>query len=99
MHCLQQETPLTLEEARKRCPTRPNLSTIWRWAIRGVRGVKLETYIFAGRRLTSVEALERFQDRTNRAGGGIPAKPLAAANRRQDQKQRAQAKARAKNLL
>jgi len=38
----------------------PHLATIWRWAQRGVRGIKLETVAIGGRRYVSPEAVERF---------------------------------------
>jgi hypothetical protein len=98
MVCLQQETALTLEEARKRCPTRPNLSTIWRWTLQGVRGVKLESFVFAGRRLTTVEALQRFQERTALAADGAKSPPQTQPTRRIQQKQVAAAKRRAARL-
>jgi hypothetical protein len=55
----------TLTQAAKRLPRlragRPvNPSTLWRWALRGVRGVKLETAMVGGVRVTSEAALRRF---------------------------------------
>src|SRR5829696_2538443 len=35
-------------------------STLERWRLRGVRGVRLDTILLGGLRCTSVEALERF---------------------------------------
>jgi len=98
MVCLQNETPLTLEEARKRCPTRPDISTIWRWAVKGCRDVKLETYVFAGRRLTTVEALDRFRERTEQAATGRSPARASVPSARQRQKQSAEATRRAKRL-
>ena len=37
-----------------------HLSTLWRWAKRGVQGVRLETIRIGGRTYTSREALQRF---------------------------------------
>lgn len=37
-----------------------NVSTTWRWATVGVKGVKLETMLIGGRRRTSHEAYGRF---------------------------------------
>ena len=37
-----------------------NRSTAFRWYTRGSRGVKLETVLIGGARMTSTEALERF---------------------------------------
>jgi hypothetical protein len=39
---------------------RPNISTLHRWATRGVRGVKLETVAVGHVRYTSIEAVRRF---------------------------------------
>ena len=37
-----------------------SIGTLFRWAMRGVRGVKLETVLIGNSRLTSREAIERF---------------------------------------
>jgi hypothetical protein len=37
-----------------------HVSTLHRWADRGVRGRKLESIFIGGRRFTSLEAIERF---------------------------------------
>jgi hypothetical protein len=39
---------------------RPDVSTLWRWAMRGRRGVRLETIQIGGSRCTSREAILRF---------------------------------------
>lgn len=52
------EQKLTLNQAARRLGVNP--STTWRWALNGVRGVRLETYSVGVKRYTSVEALERF---------------------------------------
>lgn len=44
---------------------RVHMSTAWRWANRGVKGVKLETVSIGGKRLTSVQAVTRFLKRTS----------------------------------
>jgi len=68
----QTETIISLTEAAKMAPARPNITTVWRWRNRGVRGVRLETFLSGGRRFTSVEALRRFQDRVTAAADGVP---------------------------
>ena len=45
--------------------------TAWRWAMRGVRGTKLESFVIGGRRFTTREACERFLARLN----GVPTPP------------------------
>lgn len=59
------EELLSLNEARKRLPQRrqgkrPDVSTMYRWGLRGCKGVVLETVQIGGTRCTSVEALARF---------------------------------------
>jgi hypothetical protein len=49
--------------------SRPASSTFWRWALRGVRGRKLETVLIGGRRYSSREALDRFIRSLNEAQG------------------------------
>lgn len=69
-----QEHLLTLSAATRTLPGRTgrgiHVSTIWRWAQRGVRGVRLETILIGGIRHTSREALQRFFERTTAAADG-----------------------------
>lgn len=58
---------LTLTEAAKLLPRRragrkPHVSTLYRWASRGLRGVVLETIQIGGTTCTTEEALQRFFD-------------------------------------
>lgn len=69
---------------------RPNSSTLWRWALHGIRGIRLETVMAGGVRVTSAEAIQRFFDRlTEHAEAGrptVPASPsthLTATRRKQ----------------
>ncbi len=61
---LLSEQIVTFSEAAKALPKlngkRPHPSTLWRWARKGCRGVKLEVRRLGGRFVTSMEALERF---------------------------------------
>ena len=71
MNLLAEDT-LSLPQAARELPGTPDPSTLWRWATRGVKGVKLETVrIGAGRVYTSRQALTRFLERTQ--------EPVAAA--------------------
>ncbi len=45
---------------RRRAGKKPHTSTLFRWAQRGVRGVRLETIQVGGTLCTSLEALQRF---------------------------------------
>jgi hypothetical protein len=72
----------------RRAGKRINVSTLWRWATTGVRGVKLETIMAGGTRATSLEAIERFfEELTLQADGGqvpAPQPPSLTAARRKE---------------
>ncbi len=57
---LAAETLLSLAEAAALIPGNPAPSTVARWAIHGVRGVRLESFVVGGKRRTSREAIDRF---------------------------------------
>lgn len=54
------EDVITLNEAARELPTRTHLSTLYRWAKRGVNGRKLETVKVGSQIVTSRQALTRF---------------------------------------
>ncbi len=61
------ENILSLTEAAKRLPrrrkgSRPHVATLYRWASRGCKGVRLETIQIGGTLCTSVESMQRFFD-------------------------------------
>lgn len=62
-----------------------HLSTPLRWCQRGICGIRLESRVLGGRRLTSPEAVIRFMNAVTAAkdGGSIPAieTPKQAAKR------------------
>ena len=49
-----------------------NVCTVWRWAQRGVRGVRLESFNEGGKRYTTREAHARFVEGTTAAANGTP---------------------------
>lgn len=53
-------------------------SVVYRWALHGIRGVRLETYKIGGARVTSVEAIQRFVENLNAATYQTPAVSDAA---------------------
>ena len=64
---IQTETVITPAKATHFCPerrrgVRPNIATIFRWMVAGVKGIKLESLVVGGTRCTSIEALQRFFD-------------------------------------
>jgi hypothetical protein len=42
-------------------------ATLWRWALRGFRGVRLETWVYPEGRKSSLAAFKRFVERLTRA--------------------------------
>ena len=67
---IQRERGLSLTQAsqqsilpQRRRGKRPHVATLYRWAQRGLRGVRLETIRVGGTLCTSVEAIQRFFER------------------------------------
>lgn len=56
---------ISLNDARKHFPGRPHITTLHRWSLKGVRGVKLETVVIGQRRFVTREAINRFIRRLN----------------------------------
>ncbi len=67
---------LTLADAARTLPGRPNTSTLFRWQTRGVRGIRLETMLVGGRRFVTRAALDRFFEALNPPQGGDEASAL-----------------------
>jgi hypothetical protein len=61
---IEQETLVSLGEAARALPPvngrKPHISSLWRWARCGVRGVRLEYVRLGSKIATSKEALSRF---------------------------------------
>ena len=78
------EQLLTLTAAAKLLPGRPNVATLWRWRTAGIRGVKLETFLFGGRRMTLCEGflvfLTHHRSRRRRADPGRDSPPARAGD-------------------
>jgi hypothetical protein len=62
---IESEQLRLLAKASVDVPGHPHVSTLMRWALRGVKGIKLETVVVGGRRFTSREAIQRFVSRLN----------------------------------
>ena len=76
---LLSEQRLTLNQLAKQEGVNP--STVWRWSLRGVRGVKLETFSVGARRFTTIEAFGRFVDGTTAAAKGEQPPPRTSRQR------------------
>lgn len=77
------DTLLTFPQAAEYLPGRPNIGSLHRWRLKGVRGVRLETCLIGGSRYTSVEALQHFLDRTTAARDASPSRIGSANSTRQ----------------
>jgi hypothetical protein len=81
------EKLVSLTEARKHFPNRPDKATVWRWYAKGLNGVSLETVVVGGRRFTSEEAIKRFIARrtetANAALGGADQSARARIERQE----------------
>ncbi len=61
---------------------RPSRATMWRWYLRGCKGVKLETILIGGQRYTSKAAIERFiQDQNQPKDQPAELAPISATQR------------------
>ncbi len=67
---------------KRRGGKRPSISCIYRWAQRGVRGVRLEILQVGGTKCTSLEALQRFFERLS-APSNCGAPPVRSALKRE----------------
>ena len=80
---LTTETPKTLAKAAKTLPGGAvHVSTIHRWRMKGVRGVRLETFLRGGIRYTTDEAIGRFFAATTAAADG-DATPVRISRQRE----------------
>jgi hypothetical protein len=68
------EQVMTLVEAagwlERRFGRRPNAASVWRWATKGIKGVRLATISLGRFRYTTESALERFIAETSRLDAG-----------------------------
>jgi len=76
----REEELLSLTDAAKQLPgraggKRPHVSTLYRWVLKGMRGVRLEALPMGGMLYTSVEALQRFFAALARARGALATTP------------------------
>ncbi len=82
---LAEERPLNLLEAaayigKLTGNKKPNVSTLYRWCMKGCRGVKLDSVCIGGKRFVTVSAIERFIEAGSRSDAS--ATPLASPAQR-----------------
>ena len=44
----------------KEHPIHPSVATLWRWALKGIKGHQCESLVYGGRRYSSLAAVDRF---------------------------------------
>lgn len=93
---IETERCISINDAPKYFPGRPNVSSIYRWLGKGIRGARLETIVVGGQRFTSVEAIQRFIERTtaNSPGASAPV-PRPTSRQREAAIRRAERELRA----
>jgi hypothetical protein len=82
---------------RRRKGARLNFSTVWRWALRGVHGIRLRTVVVGGTRCTSERWLREFFAAL--AGNPITTPAIRTPARRQREIAQAQEELRAHGIL
>ena len=80
---IQDESICTLAELARRFDV--HVSTIHRWRLRGIKGVRLATARIGGRRVTSFEAADRFNEAVTAAADGEPA-PRAESDKAREKR-------------
>jgi Protein of unknown function (DUF1580) len=82
------EQLIALSDVPKHLPARRggkkvHVSSVFRWAQRGCKGVKLEALQAGGTKVTSAEALQRFFEKLTAAASGepLPVRSSAAQSR------------------
>lgn len=64
---------LPLADLVAHIPAPVRYSRVWRWAVVGVYGVKLEHHRIGGRLFSSVSAVNKFMERVNAVAGNTVA--------------------------
>ncbi len=84
---LSHESVVSLTDTIKHLPRRRggrdvHVATLYRWAQRGVRGVRLKILKVGGTKCTSLEALQRFFERLGARAAGDP-QPVRTTKQRE----------------
>jgi len=68
---LREDQPLSLPDAAeflgKITGQKPHVSTLYRWCLRGCKGVRLESICIGGKRFVTAAAIERFIEASSEA--------------------------------
>ena len=111
---LRDDHPLSLLDAAELLGSftgkKPHVSTLWRWCLKGCKGVVLESICIGGKRFVTAAAIEKFIDASTAARPGqkaeepaaalppSPAKPLLAQVMRHNERRRGEIEAARRRL-
>jgi hypothetical protein len=80
---LREDQPLSLPDAAdylgKLTGRKPHVSTLWRWCLRGCKGVRLDSLCIGGKRFVTATAIERFIEASTASRAAPPEQPCDAA--------------------
>jgi hypothetical protein len=78
---LREDQPLSLPDAAeflgKLTGQKPHSSTLWRWCLKGCKGVRLESILIGGKRFVTAASLDRFVENLTTARDGQAEQPTA----------------------
>lgn len=79
---LREDQSLSLPDAAeylgKLTGKKPHVSTLWRWCLKGCKGVRLESVCIGGKRFVTVTAIERFIEASTASRAATTGKPHPA---------------------
>ena len=76
---LRKEDRISLAQAARSVGVNP--STVWRWTLNGVRGVRLSSFNIGAKRWTTTEEVDRFVAATTAVANGEQPATSARTNR------------------
>jgi hypothetical protein len=86
---------LSFSQAAAELPGRPHISTLHRWRLTGIKGVKLRTVRVGGKRMVDRISLQEFIDAVTAAADG---EPIRSETPRQRERAIERAERRARKL-
>ena len=88
---------ISLKEATRLLPGTPHISTLHRWRLRGIRGLRLPMKLIGGKRFLDLAEWELWVAKVSAAADGQPT-PVRTARRREQAIERAEAELRREGI-
>lgn len=80
---LQNDKPMSLPDAAeylgRLTGQKPHVSTIYRWCLKGCKGVRLDSICIGGKRFVTATAIERFIEASTESRAAPPEQPSVPA--------------------